>query len=818
MNHISIAHRCMLTGSALLAVAATLATPAQASAGTATAPSETQSVDDGLSMADIVVTARRMEENIQTTPVAVTALGSGQLSQLQVTNQADLQRSAPGLVAQRGAPATSGFVYLSIRGQGNLNPGVTNDTAVGVYLDGVYIPRPSQGVVELEDIRRIEVLRGPQGTLFGRNTTGGALNMLTNDPDGTLSATVRAEYGNYDYWSGGAIVNVPLKGDELALRAVYKHSQHDGYVYNRFLNVDQNNSESDSGRIKLRFAPADSVISVLLSADYSHMTDKGVGNALAYYNPNGSPALPFSTAAIFAGFAPYVQNRNDYYASYGKGFANFSTYGAGRRPYDRLNAYGGSLTINVDLDNFAFKSISGYRYSKNIGIIDLDASPIDLIATETSFESRQISQEFQLSGNWGDRFNYIGGIYYSHETGVEFSNFATFAFLTPPGLSSRTALNDADVKNDSTGLYGQGYYDLTDRLRLAAGLRWTWDYRQVVIKNLAQVGLPGTTPIPAPASSTGFNCVNPNVTGNVTAAGICKLVRNANFNYPAYTLGLDFKVSDALFVYAKTSRASKSGGFNVRQGSENAPAFDPERAEDVELGIKYNHPSGLLRANLAGFHTWTKGVQRSILTVDPVTNNSTSYIVPAGNTRIYGGELELFVNPVQGLVLNGNVSYIHARYQAGTFTEQRPNGAGGFITVDRSGEPVSQVPEWQFAVGATYTVPVGPGRLALHADYAWIGDTYTNPFTASPGASAAALAFNDLANKLSKTPAYGLLNGRVGYTMDNGLELFVFGRNLTDKKYITNTFASLVGSLGVATNYPGDPRTYGVGLRFTFGK
>ncbi|WP_404478851.1 TonB-dependent receptor domain-containing protein [Novosphingobium sp. BL-52-GroH] len=340
----------------------------------------------------------------------------------------------------------------------------------------------------------------------------------------------------------------------------------------------------------------------------------------------------------------------------------------------------------------------------------------------------------------------------------------------------------------------------------------------MIIKNLAQVGLPGNTPIPAPASATGFNCVNTNVTGNATAAATCKLVRAAHFNYPAYTLGLDYKVSEALFIYAKTSRASKAGGFNVRQGSENAPAFAPEKAEDVELGVKYSDPSGLLRVNLAGFHTWTEGVQRSILTVDPVTNNSTSYIVPAGNTRIYGGELEVFLNPVEGLRLNGNVAYLNAKYQKGTFQEQRPNGAGGFITVDRSGEVVSQVPEWQFAVGATYTVELGTAKLALHADYAWIGDTYTNPFTVTPGAPPAAVAFGALANELSKTPAYGLVNGRVGLTLDNGLEVFVFGRNLTNEKYITNTFASLAGSLGVATNFPGDPRTYGVGVRFSFGQ
>ncbi|WP_404478852.1 TonB-dependent receptor [Novosphingobium sp. BL-52-GroH] len=424
-----------------------------------------------------MVTARRVEENIQTTPVAVTALGAQALDQLQVVNQADLQRSAPGLVAQRGAPATSGFVYLSIRGQGNLKPGVTNDTAVGVYLDGVYIPRPSQGVVDLDDIKRIEVLRGPQGTLFGRNTTGGALNMVTNDPDGSLSGTVRGEYGNYDYWSAGAVVNVPISGDELGIRAVYKHSQRDGYVFNRFLNVDQNDSQSDSARVKLRFAPEGSAISFVLSGDYSRMTDNGVGNALAYSNPNGAPALPFSTAAIFAGFAPYVKNPNAFYTSYGKGFASFSSYGAGLRPYNTLDAHGASLTVNVDLADFAFKSISAYRYSKNIGLIDLYASPIDLIATETSFMSKQISQEFQLSGSFGDRFDYIGGIYFSHETGIEFSNFATFAFLTPPGMAARTALNDADVKNDSVGLYGQCYFDITDRLRLAAGLRWTWDDR-----------------------------------------------------------------------------------------------------------------------------------------------------------------------------------------------------------------------------------------------------------------------------------------------------------------------------------------------------
>jgi len=272
---------------------------------------------------DIVVTARKTEENLQTTPVAVTALSTEMIKQAQVGDAAGLQRTAPSLSIATGAPGGSGFVYISIRGMPALNPGVANDPSVATYVDGVYVPRPSQGSADLIDLQRVEVLRGPQGTLFGRNTTGGALNIVTADPTGNFEGQLRVQGGNYDYRNVDAVLNVPIMGDELAARFVYDFVDRDGYARNVTSNTDLKDRNSHYARAKLRWAPANSDWSVMLSGDYNILKDHGQFVGLAAFNPLAGAA----TAAINAASpqAQYLHTKANWYDAYGIPFTHQPT-------------------------------------------------------------------------------------------------------------------------------------------------------------------------------------------------------------------------------------------------------------------------------------------------------------------------------------------------------------------------------------------------------------------------------------------------------------------------------------------------------------
>lgn len=807
-----------------------LATLNASGATSAEAIAGASQVSTAAGIQDIVVTARRTEESIQRTPVAVTALSAVAIRTAQITDAPALQRIAPNLVVGTGGPGNANFTFVSIRGAGNLQAGVANDPAVGTYIDGVYIPRPSQGISDLIDLQRIEVLRGPQGTLFGRNTPGGALNIITAQPTGDLAVTVKGEYGNYDYKNAGVILNVPLADDELAARFVYNFAEHDGYGHDLVTGPasgattrrDANDRKSHYASGKLRFAPHGSDWSVTLAGDYNHVSDHGQFVGLSTFDP-----------ALFPGvfpldLTPYLHRKADWYTMYSNRFAPPQT----DLPYDRVNAYGGSATVNGKIAGIDIKSITAYRYSFSVGANDLDATPIAILDSTSGYRSRQFSQELQALGTIGTRFNYITGVYYSRETGEEVSTSAAFGFLGAPALR-----NDGDVRNISTGVFGQGYYKLTDAIRLSGGLRWTWDKRQVVLHNLNIAGLPGdvdTNPL-VPG-------VQPNCNVNAPDKGVldpCNQTESTRFNYPAWTAGVDFQASRDLFLYFKTSGAAQSGGWNLRVGS--VPAFKPTKTKDVEIGAKTTLLDNRLRFNTALFYDWQTNVQRNVSA--PVggsggtASSVTEYVLNAGDARVYGAEFEAEAAPWSGMLVTANVGLLRGHYVKGTFAEQQsvPNTTPGvalsgcalgadptksICTVDRSGEQLPQLPRLQYSIGATQQVPLAFGNLLLHLDYAYIAKQSFGPVTADPRQPASVQAAYALNTAFNRIPGYGLLNGRAGLTFGDSkqYEIYVFGKNILDKKYLTHRFADLLAlGLGVGIENIGNPATYGIGANVHFG-
>lgn len=758
---------------------------------------------------EIIVTARKTEETVQTTPVAITAVSSEGIERAQVKNVSDLQGIAPGLTLATGSPGSGSFVFASIRGQGALNASVSVDPAVATYIDGVYIARPSQGLSDLLDMERVEVLRGPQGTLFGRNTTGGAINIYTKAPTNQFEGSVFAGIGNNAQREAGFTVNAPLT-NTTAFRMNYIYKDSDGWAKNETLNRAAENKESHFANAKLLLTPSSNDWEFLLAADYNRQQDGGQMIALSGVNPL-SPSGSYAGAA-----APYLHSASSWYKTYGLPMnpaANpvaVSAELSALKPYNKLEAYGASLTATGPLnDDFEFKSITAYRFSNSHGFTDLDGTPVDILAANNGFESYAYSQELQVSGDITDAIRVISGLYWSTENGKEFSKSQSFGVIGLP-----VGLNQGDIDNDTYGVYLQGYMDFTDRLSGSAGLRWTWDEREVDLHNLTVYGLPGDADVnPGPAYTP--NC---NVLDADTLAP-CSRVQNAKFNYPAWTVGLDYKLSETTFLYAKTSRASKAGGWNLRVGA--VPAFDPEELTDIEVGIKSDITGGL-RVNAAYFHSWQKDVQRTLATTIGEPPRSTAYILNAGKAQIDGVELEVLAALWEGAELTVNGAWMEGSYDSGTFTEQQnigTNAAPVFVSVDRSDEPLLQLPEWQFGASLSQRFVLGSADAVLNLGYKWIDEQHFSSTTLAPENPAYAVLAPQYAraNALGTAGSYGLWYGSFTVTFpEPNIELSLWGRNLTDEKYVTRAWADNYASLGIAHEYVGEPRSFGARVKYRF--
>lgn len=790
MSNMNIRYISLMGTTALLA----LSVPAIAQQAVAQAPAEAQDAISHSTVDEIVVTARRKSENLQRTPVAVTAISSAKLEQAQIRDVGDIQRLAPSLsIAQGGGSPVTSFAFVAIRGQSNLNGTTASDPAVGIYLDGVYVARPAGSLFDLVDMERVEVLRGPQGTLFGRATTGGALNFITKKPTGEFEGSVEANIGNFGLREITGIVNIPLKDDQLALRIAYKHKEFDGYGRQLSLNYSLYDTKSNYVRAELRIAPTDAIWNVELSGDYDKSHGNGPANHLIAYN-----SAFYNLFGLGSTLNAALMQNTGFYNTRGQ---QFTTTDPAFYPNTYLKNYGFSATVNVDLGKVNLKSITGYRSLRTGGWVDLDGSDADILNTLTIFSSKGFSQELQISGSAG-RLSYIGGLYYFRETGNELAVAHAFGFLGLPYLR-----NDGDVASTSKATYGQMYYDLTDRLKLSAGLRWTWDKRSVNLHNLSSVSPPVcgvASVVPAPG---------------------CSLPESVNFNYPAYTVGIDFRANDHVFAYLKSSAAKMAGGFNLRLGS--IPAFRPEGVKDVEIGVKADWLDRRLRTNLAVFHSWQTDVQR---TVGGLLNNQPqSFVQNAGKAQITGVEFEGVAVPWGGMELTGSASYLHGRYDKGTYTEIQtiagvPGCNGGQAVgtyncvADQSSLTLPQTPVWTYNIGATQTVALGFGKLLLHADYAHIGSMAFNggkiPAAAQPAATQALYATQ---TALNFSRGYGLVGAKITFQLQNPkLEFSVWGRNLAQKHYATREFSDLYSGLGIALQYNGVPRTFGVSAKASF--
>ncbi|MEM8983950.1 MAG: TonB-dependent receptor [Pseudomonadota bacterium] len=716
------------------------------------------------------MTARKREESLQDTPISIKAFSGEDLEVRGVTNLFAIGQYTPNMTFDKAATigGSNNAAVVYIRGIGQDAAVPTIDLGVGTYVDGVYLARAVGGALELIDVERIEVLRGPQGTLFGRNTIGGAINITTRKPTEEFAADVGITYGSDQL----AIVRAGVNGaltDELFAKGAIMFKDRDGYVF-RPDGTDFGDEHMFSGNAAFRWEPVDS-LTVDVNVDYTHSTTNGAPFIIESLDANAAfPAFynGFLVPPTEGCFVPppvgmgstNTPNPLCYNAQWLP--ADDSTDFGTLPPKDDLEVFGVSATIEYSINsNLTFKSITSYRDTESQYALDQDHSPLTLFHVETDTEQDQFTQELQLLGTaLDDKLQWILGAYYFEEEALYVET------ITFPPVDFQSG---GTVDNDSVALFAQGTYDVTDRLNFTVGLRYTDDTKrftpdQFIVANrndavpppLVGFGPGQVPPIPPP----GFPILPPT---QATAS-----VSEVN---PMASIGYQF--TDELLTYLTYSEGFKSGGFTQRifPPLAEAPSFLPEFVSVYELGLKWEGLGNRLRLNGAFFFSDYDDLQivSQSMSVAPLVQN-------AGTAEISGFELDFQAVPGDGWLVQGGIGFIDGEY-----TEIDP-GTG--LTLDNE---LVKTPEWTATATVSYTWELANGATLTPQIDTTYRDSYFSNAINSPN---------------TQQDAFSLLNFGITYqTEDGAWTVSVLGQNLSDERFISAGFSEQNGptsSLGTA--------------------
>ncbi|MFG8693154.1 TonB-dependent receptor [Pseudomonas aeruginosa] len=758
-----------------------------ASAADAPAPAEeapllASSVPDkaDTALGKVTVTARRREEDSQKVPTPITVLGGETLEAQRISRVQDLQQVLPSVnVAYIHARQSS----VAVRGIGN-NPASDGlEGSAGIYLDNVYLGRPGMAVFDLLDIEQLELLRGPQGTLFGKNTTAGVLNISTRAPTFTAERTVEVSGGQDGYFQGRGTVSGPL-GETLAGRLSAYRTRDDGYIKNIHDDNYLNGGERQGARGQLLFEPNED-FSLRWIADYNE-EDSSNGSMVVY-----GGAERFWQRAALVGASPLRDPQR-------------RKVNINGRQHVSVHQGGSSLEANWNLaGGYRLTSISAYRYWHFTPANDEQLNVSAINDTGVEVHDRQFSQEIRLASPTGGAFDYVVGAYAFRQNlgNKTFTSYGPLADLYLLG-ANLGALNDTyskangKIETDSFALFAQGTWHLTERLDFTAGLRGTYEEKNAKVERFAPLG-------------------------GAAVGGVGAAVRNgqlgaydsgdlSQYNFaPSALLSLSYQFSDDLLGYASLSHGEKSGGVNLAVGSAPSAGADsllvgPERANDAELGLKSTLFDRRLLLNANLFWTGIHGYQATTLYQAPGSTQLVQVLANAGSVRSRGLEFEATALPLRGLTLNFNGSYNDVTYLS---FKDAPCPAE---VSTRPGAPSSCDLTGQRVVGASKWI------ANLNGEYQWRLDDRFQPYVSASYAYRSAAEGTLDNSDLSKIDGYALVNLAAGLRSDLGdgqLDTSVWLKNAFDKDYYLSAFASINGSYTASV---GQPRTLGVSLRYDF--
>lgn len=672
-------------------------------------------------VADIVVTATRQETRLQDTPLAISAYSAEQIERSGTRDLRDIVAFTPGLTI--GTGEGQGAVPVSIRGIGQNDLGIGADAPVAIYLDGVYLARPYMNLFDLVDVERIEVLRGPQGTLYGRNATGGAINIITRPASDVLQAKATLRYGNYDAWGAQALAIGPIASN-LSGKLAVGASGHDGYTKLAGTNEDLDPLKSFVARGALRWQPTNEL-------DFQLNADGGYHDMPVVLHAN--TAANFDPMRIALDYPP----RED------------------------RDFWGVSLSTSYTPADIELVSITGYREAKLANAIDTDSSPARFIHFGQFDATSQFSQELRVRSTGAGRLQWLAGLYYFQESADTFSPiYLDFTGLL--GLPSATNQRiDASNRTEAFAVFGQTSFRISDTLNISGGLRFSDETKRFTFLQQFTVDIPPLfNSYPQSTQKTTWSNVTPR-------------------------LSLDYAPKQQLLFYASYSEGFKSGGStSISLITEPEPnVFEPETLQAFEAGAKSDWLDGRLRVNASAFHYDYENLQ--VRTADIfgflVVRN-------AADATIDGVEMEVTALPTGQFEISAVAALLDARYER--FIDP-------VSQADYSGDRLNRAPEVKFSLGAQNGFLISDlGELTLRGEY-----EYMSRFFHQPGEF----------RGFSRAPT-NLFNARLGFTsLDRRWSLALFGKNLTDERYVGHAFVVLGAPHASIT----PPRTFGIEMHFS---
>jgi iron complex outermembrane receptor protein len=729
------------------------ASPAVAQTEVQTHTADTGQSAEASGIQDIIVTATKTgETKLQRTPVAISVLSGDSLSTRNAVNVKDLITLTPNMNVSQ----TTANAQIYIRGIGSNNSLTGSDPSVTVQSDGVYIARAYSQFTDFVDIERIEVLRGPQGTLYGRNSIGGTINLISRKPGDDLVGKAQVALGNYSAVQTQAYVSGPIVPGIIQASIAGNYIRHSAYVENINPGKHDIGAANRGGvRGQLRITPNDSL-------ELITRTDWNKGNERI-------DAYAHILAPIAA--APLASST----------LGNLRKASLNNPPRSRTKGYGVSQEINLTLsDTLSLKSLSAYRYSHYQFVGDADASEVPFNNTRAQGDtSKQFSQELNLVFS-GDKLQAIVGGYYFHEKDVGFyiSEVPPSALTIPE--NSFNAVIAPNTKAVSKAVFAQGTYHLTDKLGVTLGLRYTRDEKSIH-QNYQRTSL---NPATVGAARPGF-----------------PFIGDDSRSYDAFTpkIGVDYQASSNVFVYASATRGYKSGGVNFGAATALALAFGPEKIWAYEAGIKTNWLDRRLQVNITGFkYDYTD------LQVQSSIGPGLTSITNAATAHVKGLEIETTAKPVRNLTLSANFSVLDSKY--GSFSQAtvaatyipfvvgNPNYDPVGRTFNAAGNRLNYAPKTSFSINGRYDVDLAPGKAFVRGDYFHQSKSFAEPTNVA----------------ISRVRSYGILNLGVGYDSSQGdWSVQLIGKNLLNKQYLVS-----IASTGLVPNgIPGAPRT--VAVQFT---
>jgi len=802
---------------------------------------------------EVVVVAQKREQSLQDVPIAVTAFSGHQLQEAAVQDIFDIQNNTPSLRVEQGTG--NGATSFKIRGVGTSSYNASLESSVGLYVDGVYRARQGAMIGDMIDMGSVEVLRGPQGTLFGKNTASGAILFNTKAPDHEQDAFVSVTAGNYDTLNASAAGNLSLIDEVLALRGTVYSSQRNGYVDVPNLGEELHDKERWGGRLQALYTPTDT-LSVRVIADYAEIDEQccaGIqmlDNIEAYgrTNPDGSPVLGSDNIIAAMGGTTARGDQTDSYETY----ADFL-------PTSYSEDSGLSMEVNWDFNDFAtLTSVTGYRRFDSEGTRDNDFTDLDLLTGTSEEELEAFSQEFRVTYS-GDRINAVVGAYYFDQEidtesvlgiGSSFDSFASQVdgydalmggvqtvsdilganVVLPPDEgfpSGLQSINSGEQEQTSWAIFAQGEYNPTDSVILTVGLRYTDEEKDLYstftesLHGAAWTQPPQTdlaraeadllaldagdfSPLGDPATIANFNTMAN--AGWLTSAFTATSPRDtidATLDDEQFTgsIKLSGWVTDDALVYASYVTGYKSGGTNTaRLPAGIDPLYDAETPESFEAGLKSEFPEQALRLNAAAYYTTVDDFQADAF-------NGTSFVLSnAGELETYGLEAEVFWQPTIETTVTLAYAYTSAEYknyESGQCwiatpwqTGRQDSGVGSTEGVcERTGDRLIATPDHLATLGVRRDFTMSDNvDGSIYGEYTYITD----------------MIQGDNADPLKERDNYGLLNLRATLSfVSHDIDVIAWSRNVLDEDYV-GTILDTTLQEGKLTAIVGAPRTYGL--------